>query len=169
MLILSIPIYVIFSTNLKEKIIGDKEASFQKRYFDLIQPLFISLQHPLTGIGLDFDKYKEYRSEFYFSTNTLDAFRDETGVELKVENTDEGISNSFMFLLSSMGFPTFFLLMIMFFKQHIFTKNKTQIYIIIILSLMSSPILLRPFFFSIIISGFLSSFKKVTLYNKQIV
>jgi len=167
-LILSIPIYVIFSTNLKEKIIGDKEASFQKRYFDLIQPFFISLQHPLTGIGLDFNKYKEYRSEFYFSTNTLDFLRDETGVELKVENTDEGISNSFMFLLSAMGFPTFFILMFMFFKQTIFTKNKMQIYIVIILSLMSSPVLLRPFFFIIIISGFHNIFKRITLHNNQI-
>jgi hypothetical protein len=167
-LILSIPIYVIFSANIEEKIIGDKEASFQKRYFDLIQPFFISLQHPLTGIGLDFNKYKEYRSEFYFSTNTLDFLRDETGVELKVENTDEGISNSFMFLLSAMGFPTFFILMFMFFKQTIFTKNKMQIYIVIILSLMSSPVLLRPFFFIIIISGFHNIFKRITLHNNQI-
>tara|TARA_B100001964_G_scaffold62914_1_gene71510 strand:+ start:2076 stop:3344 length:1269 start_codon:yes stop_codon:yes gene_type:complete len=166
-LILSIPIYLVFSTNIKEKIIGEKEASFQKRYFDLVQPFFISIQHPLTGIGLDFKKYKEFRSEFYFSSNTFDFIRDETGVDLKVENTEEGISNSFMFLLSSMGFPTFFLLMVMFFKQNLFNKRKSLIYMIIILSLMSSPLLLRPFFLIIIISGFYEFFSKFKFQNKQ--
>jgi hypothetical protein len=166
-LILSIPIYLVFSTNIKEKIIGEKEASFQKRYFDLVQPFFISIQHPLTGIGLDFKKYKEFRSEFYFSSNTFDFIRDETGVDLGGRRIIKKNSNSFMFLLSSMGFPTFFLLMVMFFKQNLFNKRKNLIYMIIILSLMSSPLLLRPFFLIIIISGFYEFFSKFKFQNKQ--
>jgi len=167
-LILAAPIYFVFNANVEEKITGEKEASFQKRYFDLVQPLFIAVENPITGIGLDFNKFKEYRSGFYFSSNSFDFIRDETGVELKIENTDEGISNSFMFLLSSMGFPTFFLLLYMFFNQNIFNNRKNLIHIIIILSLITSPLLLRPFFFMIIISGFNRTFYKITLHQRKL-
>ena len=167
-LLLSFPIYLIFTANLEEKIAGAKEASFQKRYFDLIQPFFIALQHPITGIGLDLTKFQEYRSSFYLESSAFDFIQDEVGVELKMEITDQGSSNSFMFLLSTMGFPTFILLIYMFFNQNIFHKRKYLLYCIIILSLMTSPLLLRPFFFIFIVSGFMKSFYKITSYKQQI-
>ena len=36
--ILLVPIYFVFSVNVDDKIQGEKEASFQKRIFDLTQP-----------------------------------------------------------------------------------------------------------------------------------
>jgi hypothetical protein len=165
-LLLSLPIYMIFSANLEEKVLGEKEASFQKRYFDLVQPLFIALQNPITGIGLDLDKFQEYRSGFYLESNAFNFVQNKVGLELKMETTDQGSSNSFMFLLSTMGFPTFFIFMYMFFKQNIFHERKYLLFCIIILSLMTSPLLLRPFFFIFIISGFTHTFSKITS-NKQ--
>ena len=163
---LSIPIYLIFSANVEEKILGEKEASFQKRYFDLIQPLFIAIQNPITGIGLDLTKFQEYRSSFYFESSVFDVIQDEVGLDLKMEITDQGSSNSFMFLLSTMGFPTFFLFMYMFFRQQLFVEKKYLLYSIVIISLMTSPLLLRPFFFIFIISGFVHTFYKITSYKK---
>lgn len=165
---LSIPIYLIFSTNIEEKIFGDREASFQKRYFDLIQPLFIAIQNPITGIGLDLTKFQEYRSSFYFESSVFDVIQDKVGLELKMEITDQGSSNSFMFLLSTMGFPTFILFMYMFFRQQLFVEKKYILYSIVIISLMTSPLLLRPFFFVFIISGFVHSFYKITSHKKYL-
>ena len=72
-LALIIPIYLVFNLNIDSKIQGEKESSFQKRIFDLTQPLFIALENPLTGIGLDVFHFQEIRQEFYipfkFSTN----------------------------------------------------------------------------------------------------
>jgi len=167
-LVLLLPVYLIFSANVEEKIVGEKEASFQKRYFDLVQPLFIAFQNPLTGIGLDLDKFQEYRSSFYFESSLFNSVQDQVGLELKMEITDQGSSNSFMFLLSTMGFPTFILFMYMFFNQNIFQQRKYLLYTIIILSLMTSPLLLRPFFFLFIVSGFLQTFYKITSHKKQL-
>ena len=167
-LVLSFPVYLIFSVNVEEKIVGDQEASFQKRYFDLVQPLFIALQNPLTGIGLDLDKFQEYRSSFYFESSLFNSVQDKVGLELKMDITDQGSSNSFMFLLSTMGFPTFILFIYMFFNQIIFNQRKYLLFSIIILSLMSSPLLLRPFFFLFIMSGFMHTFYKITSHNKKL-
>ena len=167
-LLISFPIYLIFAANLEEKIAGDGEASFQKRYFDLVQPFFIALQNPIPGIGLDLTEFQEYRSGFYFESSAFDFIQDEVGLELKMEITDQGSSNSFMFLLSAMGFPTFILCIYMFFNQNIFHKRKHLLFCIIILSLMTSPLLLRPFFFIFIVSGFMKSFYQITSYKQQI-
>ena len=57
--ILLVPIYFVFSVNIDDKIQGDKEASFQKRIFDLTQPVFIAMENPLTGIGLDVFQFQK--------------------------------------------------------------------------------------------------------------
>ena len=41
----------------EDKVQGEKEASFQKRFFDLTQPFFIAIENPLTGIGLDAEQF----------------------------------------------------------------------------------------------------------------
>ena len=167
-LLIFIPLYSIFTLNLEEKVSGEKEASFQKRYFDLVQPFFIAIQHPITGIGLDLTKFQEYRSEFYIHSTTFNSLQDEVGIDLKMSNTEEGSSNSFMFLLATMGFPTGLFFIYMFFKQKIVTVRKQMLITIIVLSLMSSPLLLRPFFFVFIISGIVDAISKITSHKKQL-
>jgi hypothetical protein len=148
---------------------GDREASFQKRYFDLVQPFFIALQHPITGIGLDLTKFQEYRSEFYVNSTSLNLLQDEVGVDLKMSNTKEGSSNHFMFILAAMGFPTGLFFIYMLFKQRLITVRKHMLIAIIVLALMSSPLLLRPFFFVFIMSGIAHAMGKIILYKKQLV
>ena len=167
-LILGIPIYMIFSLNVDEKIQGEKEASFQKRYFDLVQPFFIALEYPLTGIGSDVEQFQNMRQEFYLFSSSLNTIQEKTGVESKVNGTDKGSSNSITFLMAAMGFPTAILLLYMFFKQQIIKEKKWLWMLIMIISVMSEPLLLRPFFFLFIVSGFTYVFYKITSHKQQI-
>ena len=166
--VLCIPVYMIFSLNAEEKIQGEKEMSFQKRYFDLIQPLFIALEHPLTGIGLDVVQFQNMRQEFYIPSSSLSAIQEKTGIESKVKGTDKGSSNSITFLFAAMGFPTAILLLYMFFKQQIIKEKKWLWMLIMIVSVMSEPLLLRPFFFLFIVSGLIYIFYKITSHKQQI-
>ena len=168
LLFFTIPVIMIFSLNVEEKVQGEKEASFQKRLFDLTQPFFIAAEYPLTGIGLDFNQFQKMREEFYFSSANLDALQDQIGVESKTAGTDKGISNSIMFLFASMGFPTTILFLYMFFNQQIINDNKWLLMIIMVISVMSEPLLLRPFFFIFIVSGFTQFFHRITSYKQQL-
>ena len=167
MSIIVIPLYIIFSGNMNEKIYGEGESSFQKRLFDLTQPLFIALDHPLTGVGLDLDRFQEVREEFYIDSDLNAIFR-QLGIEQKVETTSKGSTNSVMYMLAGMGFPTAILFIFMFIKQQIITNNRVIWFIITFVSVMSEPLLFRPFFFIFIISGFAHFFYKVTQHKKQL-
>ena len=167
LIILLIPIYLVLNTNVKEKISGEREASFQKRMFDFTQPFFIALDYPLTGIGLDLVQFQKKRQEFYISSNRLQSINNSLGVQAKFETTEKGSSNSIMFLLACTGFPTTIILLFMFYKQKII-KPKRYIWLILLtLSVISEPLLLRPFFLIFIISGFVNIFTKIN--NQKVV
>ena len=167
LIILLIPIYLVLSSNVKEKVSGEREASFQKRMFDLTQPFFIALDYPLTGIGLDLIQFQKKRQEFYISSNRLQKILNFLGVSAKFETTEKGSSNSIMFLLACTGFPTTIILLFMFYKQKII-KSKSYIWLILLtLSVISEPLLLRPFFFLFIISGFVNIFTKIN--NQKVI
>ena len=167
-LLATAPLYFIVSVNMNEKVYGEGEASFQKRLFDLTQPLFISLEYPLTGVGLDNDRWQEVRSEFYINSNLNNTLR-QVGVEQKVETTSRGSSNSVMYMLAGMGFPTTILFLFMFIKQQIVVKDRFVWFLILFLSIMSEPLLFRPFFLIFIMSGFLHFSYKIVKQKEQLV
>jgi hypothetical protein len=165
---LIIPIYLIFNLNIDSKVQGEKESSFQKRVFDLTQPVFIALENPLTGIGLDVFQFQNIRQKFYISSNSVQSINSLTGIDAKVEVSDKGSSNSIMFLLAGAGFPSAILLLAMFFKQQIVVEKKWLWMVIMVISVMSEPLLLRPFFFLFIVSGFMYTFNRITSHKKLI-
>ena len=165
--LIAAPLYFFSSINLNEKIYGEREFSFQKRLFDLTQPFFIALEHPLSGVGLDLDSFQEVREEFYINSN-LNNILGELGIEQKVETTSKGSTNSVMYMLAGMGFPTTILFIFMFMKQQIIKNDKFIWFIITFISVMSEPLLFRPFFLMFIISGFIHFFYKVVNHNKKI-
>ena len=165
-LIIAMPISTVFLFNVEEKTSGDKEASFQKRYFDLVQPFFIASENPLTGIGLDLYKFQEYRYEFYIDPSDYSFIEENIGLDLKMENTNEGSSNSFMFLLAAMGFPTGIFMFWLFFNQQIIKKRRLLFLLILSLSLFSSPLLLRPFFMFFMFSGLFYFILKLSKFQK---
>ena len=161
---LSVPVYLIFSYNIEEKMIGERESSFQKRLLDLTQPLSIALEYPLTGVGMDVIQFQKIRTEFY-SLSVIEEWKKQVGIDIKSETTEKGSSNSVMFLLAATGFPTALLLIYMFFKQQLVTQRKKLFTFIIFISILSEPLLLRPFFFMFIVSGFAYTFNKFTSYK----
>ena len=167
MVIIATPLYFLFSANMNEKIYGEGENSFQKRLLDLTQPLFIAFEHPLTGVGLDIDRFQEVREEFYSNSNLNEMFG-EVGIQQKLETTSKGSTNSIMYMLAGMGFPTAILFLFMFIKQQIVTQDRFMWFIISFLSIMSEPLLFRPFFLMFIISGFFHFFYKVANHKKQL-
>ena len=165
--LIGLPLYFIFSVNMNEKIYGERESSFQKRLFDLTQPLFIAFEHPITGIGLDIDRFQEVRREFYINSN-INSMLVEVGIEQKIETTDKGSTNSLMYMLAGMGFPTTILFFLMLLKQQIVKQDRFIWFSIIFLSIMSEPLLFRPFFFIFIMSGFCHLFYKVVNHKKNL-
>ena len=65
--------------------------------------------------------------------------------------------------MAAMGFPTVVLLLYMFFKQQIITEKRWLWMLIMTVSVMSEPLLLRPFFFLFIVSGFIYFFYKISI------
>ena len=86
--IIGIPLYLLVSTNINDKIYGEGEFSFQKRLIDLTQPFFIALENPITGVGLDVDRLEEVRKEFYINFNIRDILS-KVGIEQKLETTSK--------------------------------------------------------------------------------
>jgi len=165
LIFLIIPLYFVFNANLNDKIYGEGESSFQKRLFDLTQPFFIAMENPLTGVGLDLDRFQEVREVFYINSDLNSSFN-QIGIDQKVETTSKGSTNSVMYMLAGMGFPISFLFFYMFTKQQIITNDRFMWFILTFVSIMSEPLLFKPFFFLFIVSGFMYTFNRITSHKK---
>jgi len=158
-IIMLFPFYFIMKSNIEEKL---ETSSFQKRYFDLIQTISITKDYPLTGIGLDDTYFSEFRSNHFINNNFLNSFEESTNLELRAKSTDKGSSNSITYLMVAMGIPISFFLIYCLFKQLLFRHKKGIFMMIIFMSVFSEPLLLRPFFLILIVSGMMSFFSKFT-------
>ena len=167
-LIIMLPLYNLFKLNIEQKIYGENQMSFQIRLFDLIQPVGIALENPLTGIGLDRDKFVEYRYSYFLPFKSINKIQDFSGIMMKQQGTDEGSTNSLMFLLAGAGIPTTVFFLYMLSRQQIVRSNRRLFVFIIIISIMSSPLLFRTFFFMFIVSGLMNTFYKITSHKEQL-
>ena len=147
------PLYYLAKSNIENKSI-ENASSMNKRIFDFVQPLSIASKNPISGIGLDIEHFQKYRSEYHLS--------DETQSFLTTETTEKGSSNSVTFLIAATGFPMSLFLLYCLFQQNLFTYRKGIFMTIIIISVFAEPLLLRPFFLILIVSGMYSFFNKFT-------
>lgn len=165
--LLFLPFFLYFinltNVNAQEK---TETSSFQKRYLDLVEPYSIALKFPLFGVGLDRDYFQSYREiEHQMPPGFGRAIEEATGLERKAESTHKGSSNSITYLFASMGFPLSMLLLYCLFTQNLFIHNKILFSLIVFITVLSEPILLRPFFMVLIVSGIMSIFVKFTDYK----
>jgi hypothetical protein len=160
---LLLPLFYVAGTNIENKTTGERSSSFQKRYLDLVQPFAIASDYPITGVGLDRDFFQKLRSRFQMEDNFGKIIQSSTGLERVAQSTEKGSSNSFTYLMAAMGFPASIFLFYCLLKQNLFTKRKGIFMTIILISLFSEPLLLRPFFLILIISGMMSIFNKYTI------
>jgi hypothetical protein len=156
---IALPLYFVAKLNVEEKL---ETSSFQKRYFDLIQTISIINDYPLIGIGLDDRYFSEFRSSHFISNNILNSFEESTNFELKAKSTDKGSSNSITYLIVAMGVPISAFLLFCLFKQTLFPNRQKIIMTIIFISVFTEPLLLRPFFLILIVSGMMSFFSRFT-------
>jgi len=152
-LLIAYPLYYLAKSNFENKSV-ENASSMNKRIFDLVQPLSIAADNPISGIGLDLEHFQRYRSEY----NQQEWIQN----LVTMETTEKGSSNSITFLIAATGIPVSFFLLYCFFTQSLFTYRKKIFLIIIIISSMSEPLLLRPFFLILIISGMFRLFLKFT-------
>ena len=95
--------YFITAANVQNKIFGDGQVSFQARLFDLVQPLYILADSPLTGVGLDDEQYVSTRQKTSYSLN-LNV--------IDFTNRKKGSTNSVTFFLAAAGLPFFIIVFI---------------------------------------------------------
>jgi hypothetical protein len=152
-LLIIYPLYYVAKSNFENKSV-ENASSMNKRIFDLVQPLLIASDNPITGIGLDIEHFQKYRSEYHLS--------DETQSLLTTETTEKGSSNSITFLMAATGFPMSLFFLYCLFKQNLFTYRKSIFMTIIVISVLSEPLLLRPFYLILIVSGMFAFFNKFT-------
>tara|TARA_B100000902_G_scaffold163425_2_gene158621 strand:+ start:42428 stop:43684 length:1257 start_codon:yes stop_codon:yes gene_type:complete len=156
---LLIPTYYIAKNNINDKL---ETSSFQKRYFDFIQTISITKDYPITGIGLDFEHFASFRNNYYLSDEVREDIESYTGQKSNAKSKEKGSSNSITFLFAAMGIPMSIFLMFCMYRQNLFKKNKLVFLFIIVLSLFSEPLLFRPFYLMLIVSGMTSFFYKFT-------
>ena len=156
------PLYHISKTNFDNKISGERVSSFQKRYLDLVEPFSIAIDYPLTGIGLDREYFQSFRPKYQIEDDFGSYIENITGFERVSEETEKGSSNSLTYLMASMGIPVSFFLFYCLLKQQLFKHRKNLFMIIVIISVLSEPLLLRPFFLILIVSGMMSFFNRFT-------
>ncbi|MDG1916773.1 MAG: hypothetical protein P8I29_03050 [Flavobacteriales bacterium] len=138
-------VYFVTAANISDKLHGEGQYSFQARFFDLVQPLYMVYENPLTGVGLDDEQFMNTRQKTNFSLN-LQAL-DFSNVN------DKGSTNSIMFFLAAAGIPFTLMLLLMLYHQAFILEKRNLFFIFIIISLMTEPIMLRPFFLTFVISG----------------
>ena len=98
-------LYNITKKNVSDKLHGSGQYSFQARLFDLVQPFYMVSQNPMTGVGLDDEKFIKIRQNpsFSLSLKTIDF----TNVK------EKGSTNSIMFFLAAAGIPFTLLILLM--------------------------------------------------------
>ena len=147
------------SSNINEKVYGETASSFQKRLLDFTQPVFIALENPITGIGVDLEQFSKYRSEFYPNSDFLNKIYTTIEVGPNYQTSDRGSTNSVTYLLAGLGIPSMIFIILMLTRQQIVDKHRLLFFSIIFITALSEPLLHRPFFFVFIMSGLASTIK----------
>lgn len=146
-------VFLVAEVNVRDKLSGSGQLSFQARFFDLVQPFQILIDNPLTGVGLDDEQYVEVRQQPKYSLNL--------GV-LDFSNRSKGSTNSVMFFLAAAGIPFSLLVFYLLYYQQFFFEMRLWFFIFIVISLMTEPLLLRPFFLTFVMSGGIYLISKFT-------
>ena len=148
---LTIPFYQLMQQNVEYKMVGEGSTSAQVRMFDLVQQVVIAVDNPITGVGLDDQVYKINRSKYSVNIAQLDY-----------ESLEKGSSNSVLFLMAAGGLPFAFYILYSLFKQTLIRNQKVLFILVFLLSVMSEPVLLKPFFLLFVMTGSLQVLRRLS-------
>jgi len=106
--------------------------------------MLIVFDNPLTGVGLDDQEYINIRSDIAYNLWLSN---------IDFDSLEKGSTNSITFFLATSGIPATILLIWMLYKQTFIKNKKRLFFLLMFFSLMTEPLLLKPFFFIFVISG----------------
>ena len=132
--------------NYDNKINGEDSGSAAQRYVDTMGALKIIETNPFLGIGVDFNNLSNQLSHLSVSSSN-------TGFLNSTEKDEVRMSNSLLRTLVYFGIPLGLFLLYCMYKQTLIPYKRKLLFLIITLTVFSSPILFLPFFFTFIISG----------------
>jgi hypothetical protein len=131
--------------NVTEKVSGDSQGSFWARQYDLITGLNIIEEHPLAGIGFDYEQYYRASADLgYADTELPDRIIQ-----------DRGNSNGIVSLLYSVGIPLGIVFLIGMFRQTFFPE-RILVGIVLFIACLGESLVFSPFFLMFMFNGLLT-------------
>ena len=138
-LIVSVPVLVYAGIALvSQKIFSDdsvNSGSFWTRQADALSSISIALDHPILGIGFDYEDYTYYRSRL-----RSDSILFDTDFQW-----DHGNTNSILTFFYALGIPLALYIMIQLYRQRFVQKERFVFWSLLFISCMSEPILQLAF------------------------
>ena len=135
---------VVAVNNISDKFAGGNQGSFWARQYDLLTGLNIIAEHPVFGIGFDYDQYHRASNELGYADTLLpDRI-----------TLDRGNSNGIVFLLYSIGIPLSIPFLIGMFRQNLL-PGRFLVGITLFLGCLGEALVFTPFFLMFIFSGLL--------------
>lgn len=130
------PLFFLAFQNIEEKLHGDLQGSFYARAYDAQAGMNLIVQNPWIGIGFNPQEYLNRTQDYDIDVGryTADAF-----------NQIRGNTNGIVILLFSLGIPLGSLLILGLMAQTAF-NSRVVIPAMLIISLLSEPLTLTPFF-----------------------
>jgi hypothetical protein len=150
-LLIAIPlicgIYYLVEMNVDNKISGTHEGSFDARFYDTVNGIYILFDNPL-GIGFSTEKYMKIA--------TLNQYNIDTGV---LATRQAGNTNSIVTLFYTTGFIWGILFMIFMYKQKLLLQSRCTLLFfgILLVCLASEPLFFSPFFLLFPLSGMMQN------------
>lgn len=126
--------------NIQNKFEGEEKGSSALRTYDMLMGMKIALSYPLTGIGINKERYEE---EIYKNEIEID------GISLSIQR---GNTNSFVSYCLYFGIPITLIIIYLLYNQSLFEK-KFYFFVVIFLSLFSEPLHITTFVFLLLFSS----------------
>lgn len=154
LILVGLPVFVLnYTQKVNEGDTSSSEVTSSiMRVYDFAEGVNITGRYPLTGIGMSGDTYKSVKSS---SASLLSGYSSEF-VDLIA---DRRSSNSIMYFLTRFGIPFVFAWFFLVYKQSLTKEKRWLFLLIIIISNLSEPLILDPFFVLIACSGLYSLFR----------
>lgn len=148
LIILTVALGYLVSTNYSDKIYGDNSGSGASRIINTVAAANTIMSHSLLGTGLHFQNYQESLDKSLGAAKTLSTPFVDTD---KVNNVAS--TNSVLRVVVHLGIPAGFVLILGFFRQQLIREHKSILAVVLLLSLSSAPLFFYPFFLMFSVSG----------------
>lgn len=143
-ILMTVPLAVVATQNVNEKVYGMQHGSAWAREYDLYTGLAVAAEHPITGIGFDYERYFEIAARVGYLETRLDA-------RTIAERPN---SNGIATLFYTLGFPMGLLFLWSLYNQRILAYRPV-VFVLFILSLSSEALAFTPFIMLFVFSGLL--------------